>query len=97
MPEVNISPPLSLVRFLLTQQLICKSKIEKHNVSLDIFVSETSIARNLHLPGLEKIHFSHIRDCRQITFVITLVTRFCCLKPHPTFSKTNFLSGIFFF
>ena len=54
MHEVNIiSPrPLSLARFLLTQQLISnKSKIEKHNVSLDIFVSDTSIARKFHLPG----------------------------------------------
>ena len=32
MREVNISPPLSLARFFLTQQLIYKSKIEKHNV-----------------------------------------------------------------
>ena len=31
-----------------------ESKIEKQNVSLDIFVSVTSIARNLHLPGLKK-------------------------------------------
>ena len=52
MHEVNILPPLSLARFFLTQQLIYNnSKIEKHNVSLDIFVSDTSIARNLHLPG----------------------------------------------
>ena len=61
MHEVNILPPLSLARFFLSQQLICKSKIEKHNVSLDIFVSDTSIARNLHLLGLEKKHFSYIR------------------------------------
>ena len=61
MHEVNISPPLSPARFFLTQQLICKNKIEKHNVSLDIFVSDTSIARNLHLLGLEKKHFSYIR------------------------------------
>ena len=62
MHEVNnISSPLSLPRFFLTQQLIYKSKIEKHNVSLDIFVSDTSIARNLHLLGLEKKHFSYIR------------------------------------
>ena len=47
MHEVNISPSFSLARFFLTQQLIYKSKIEKHNVSLDIFVSDTSIARNL--------------------------------------------------
>ena len=36
MHEVNILPPLSLARFFLTQQLIYKSKIEKHNVSLSI-------------------------------------------------------------
>ena len=53
--------PLNPARFFLTQQLIYKSKIEKHNVSLDIFVSDTSIARNLHLLGLEKKHFSYIR------------------------------------
>ena len=43
MHELNILSPLSLARFLLTQQLIYKSKIEKHNISLDIFVSETSV------------------------------------------------------
>ena len=59
--EFNISPPLSLARFFLTQQLIYKSKIRRHNVSLDIFVLGTNIARNLHLPGLEKKHFSYIR------------------------------------
>ena len=49
MREANISlPPLSLVRFFLTQQLI---KIKKHNVSLYIFESGTSIARKFHLPG----------------------------------------------
>ena len=42
MHEVNISPSFSLARFFLTQQLIYKSKIEKSNVSLDIFVSDTS-------------------------------------------------------
>ena len=41
MHELNILSPLSLAR--LTQQLIYKSKIEKHNISLDIFVSETSV------------------------------------------------------
>ena len=52
MHEVNISSPLSLARFFLTQQLIYnKSKIEKHNVSLGISVSDTSIARKLHLHG----------------------------------------------
>ena len=43
MSELNVLPPLSLARFFLNQQLIYKSKIEKHNISLDIFVSETSV------------------------------------------------------
>ena len=54
MHELNILSPLSVGRFFLTQQLgnkNYKSKIEKHSVSWDIFVSDTSIARNLHLPG----------------------------------------------
>ena len=42
MHELNILSPLSLARFFLTQQLIYKSKTEKHNISLDIFVSDTS-------------------------------------------------------
>ena len=41
--ELIISSPLSLARFFLTQQLIYKSKMEKHNISLDIFVSDTSL------------------------------------------------------
>ena len=45
MYELNILSPLSLARFFLTQQLIYKSKIEKHNISLDIFVSETSVVQ----------------------------------------------------
>ena len=60
MHEVNVWP-LSLARFLLTQLLIYKSKIEKHNVNLDIFVSDTSRARNLHLPALEKNYSSYKR------------------------------------
>ena len=63
MHEVNISPPLSLARFFLTLQLVYKRKIEKHNAGLDIFVLDTSIARTLHLPGLEKEYFSYIRTC----------------------------------
>ena len=51
MHQLNISPLLSLARFFLTQQLIYKRKTEKHNVSLDIFVSDTSIDRNLYLSG----------------------------------------------
>ena len=36
---------LSLIRarFFLTRQLIYKNKIEKHNISLDIFLSDTSV------------------------------------------------------
>ena len=62
MHELNVPFPLSLTRFFLTQQLIYKNKIEKHNISLDIFVSDTNIAR---LPEtfiyLEKENFSYIR------------------------------------
>ena len=43
MHELNILSPLSLARFFLTQQLIYKNKIEKRNISLDIFVSDTSV------------------------------------------------------
>ena len=43
MHELNILSHLNLARFFLTQQLIYKSKIEKHNISLDIFVSDTSV------------------------------------------------------
>ena len=43
MYELNILSPLSLARFFLTQQLIYKSKFEKHSISLDIFVSESSV------------------------------------------------------
>ena len=43
MHEVNISPPLSLAKFFLIQQLIYnKGKIGNCIVSLDIFVSDTS-------------------------------------------------------
>ena len=43
MDELNILYPFSLDKFFLTRQLILKSKIEKHNVSSDSFVSETRI------------------------------------------------------
>ena len=43
MNEFNILSLISLARFLLTQQLIYQSKTEKHNVSLDMFVSDSSI------------------------------------------------------
>ena len=43
MHELNILSSFSLAWFFLTQQLILyKSKIEKHNISLDIFISDTS-------------------------------------------------------
>ena len=45
MHELNILSPLSIARLFLTQQLIYKSKIEKHNISLDIFVLETSVGQ----------------------------------------------------
>ena len=61
MHKFNILRPLSLARFFLTQQLICKSKIEKQNVISDINVWDNSIARNLHLFGLEEKCFSYIR------------------------------------
>ena len=43
--SLYILSPLNLAsaRFFLTQQLIHKGKIEKHNISLDIFVSDTSV------------------------------------------------------
>ena len=38
----------------MTNLLKIESKIEKQNVSLDIFVSVTSTARNIKLPGFKK-------------------------------------------
>ena len=35
--------PLNLTRIFLTHQLIYKSKIENHNISSDILVSDTSV------------------------------------------------------
>ena len=61
MHEVNISPPLSLAGFFLNSETNLKSKIEKHNISLLIFISDTSVARSLHLLRLEKKYFSYIR------------------------------------
>ena len=43
MHQLNILSALSLARFFLTYQLIYKNKIEKHNISLDIFVPDTSV------------------------------------------------------
>ena len=43
MHELNVLSALSLARFFLTHQLIYKGKIEKHNINLDIFISETSV------------------------------------------------------
>ena len=61
MHEVNISRPLSLAWFFLTQEQIYGSKTKNHNVSLGIPVSDTSIFRNLNPPGLEKNYFSYIK------------------------------------
>ena len=61
MHEVNILPPFSLARFFLTQQLTYKSKIEKHNVSIDNFVSDISIARNLDVPRIGEKAFGYTR------------------------------------
>ena len=54
MYELNILSPLSLARFLSTQQLIYKSKIENHNISLDIFVWDTSVVQPETFICLEK-------------------------------------------
>ena len=43
MHELNISSPLRLIRLFLTQPLIYKSKIEKHDISLDSFVSDPRV------------------------------------------------------
>ena len=44
------------------------SKTEQQNVSLDIFVFDTSIARNNDLPGLEKKHFS--LETKNVFFIL---------------------------
>ena len=62
MHELNISSPLSLARFSLTQQIVYKSKIEKHNISLDILVSDTIMTRNLHLTGERTFYSSVHKD-----------------------------------
>ena len=43
----GISPSIGVAIIILTQQLIYKNRIEKHNVNLDIFVTDTTKARNL--------------------------------------------------
>ena len=53
----------------MTNLLKIESKIEKQNVSLDIFVSATSIARNLHLPGLKKKKKKKKLSIKQKTFL----------------------------
>ena len=45
--------------FFYSKQLIYNSKIEKQDLTLDIFVSVTSIASNLHLHGLGEKYFSY--------------------------------------
>ena len=81
MHEVNISALLSITRLFLTQQLIYQSKIEKHNVSLDIFVSDTSLVGNLQMPKLEKKYFSYIRTYTlffdQISIFVLLKIKEC--------------------
>ena len=77
MHEVNISLSLSLAKIFLTQQLIYKSKVEKHSVSLTIFVSDTSTARNLHLPEFDKQHFSYVRTH---TLFLDQISVFALLK-----------------
>ena len=83
--------PLNLARFFLTQQPIYKSKIEKHNVSLNIFVSDTSIARNLHLPGSEKKSFS---DIRTNTHFFGSDFGICVAQNQVTFEDQSFIIEI---
>ena len=61
MHEVNIVPPLSHARFFLTQQVIYNSKIEKNNVSLDIFVSDTSILVFVPLKIKQRLRISDLK------------------------------------
>ena len=49
------------------------SKTEKQIVSLGIFLSDTSIARNFHLPGLEKIGFDYKTE-NVLCFIIQKLT-----------------------
>ena len=49
MHELNIPSPVSLARFSLTLQLIYKNTKLKNEIL--VLVSDTSKARNLHLPG----------------------------------------------
>ena len=53
MHELNILSHLRLARFLLTEQLIYKSKIEKHKNQFRYFCirHQCSIAGNLHVPA----------------------------------------------
>ena len=44
MHELNISSPFSLARLFLTQQLISKSKIEKHIVFRNYLLGEITIS-----------------------------------------------------
>ena len=90
MDEVNISPPPTLGRFFLTQQLIYQRKIQKHHVSLGIFVSDTSIARKLYLPGLEKNHFSYINTH---TLFWIRFWYLCCSKPKSVLGSGPYQGG----
>ena len=74
-----MSSPLSLTRFFLTRQLIYKNtKFQsKQNISLGIFVSDTSIARDLHLSGertlqLHKDPYSFLCTLDQISVFVSL-------------------------
>ena len=62
MHEVSKLFPLRLAKFFLIQQLIYQSKIEKHNFSSNIFASDNSIVRNLHLLQLEKTFLGLHKD-----------------------------------
>ena len=66
MHNLNILSPLSQARFFLTQQLIYQSKIEKHNISLDIFVSETNVVYPGTFIYLGKKHFSFCVICPSV-------------------------------
>ena len=61
MDEVIILPSPSLASFFLTQQLIYRSKIEKHSACLDICIRH-QYRQKSHLLGLGKKHFSYIKN-----------------------------------
>ena len=85
----GISPSISLARLILTQQLIYKSKIKKHDISLDIFVSDSSEARNL--PELEKKHFSYIRI--HTLYLYQILVYLCCSKSNNVWRSEPYHRG----